>query len=138
MVDEFGTSIMLTTPLRAGEKFSNSTVLLNPQEDAQVVYSKIHLFDVDVEGAPPVRESDHFVNGSGPALIDFRGWKIGLSICYDLRFAELYLNYAQKADVIVVPSGKVSPYILLSLFTRACVSLISLDSASGDSIANCL
>lgn len=109
MVDEFGTSIMLTTPLRAGEKFSNSTVLLNPQEDAQVVYSKIHLFDVDVEGAPPVRESDHFVNGSGPALIDFRGWKIGLSICYDLRFAELYLNYAQKADVIVVPSAFLVP-----------------------------
>lgn len=109
LVDELGTSMMLTTPLKTGEKFSNSTILLNSQEDPRVVYSKIHLFDVDVEGAPPVRESDHFVNGSGPALLDFRGWKLGLSICYDLRFAELYLNYAQKADVILVPSAFLVP-----------------------------
>jgi predicted amidohydrolase len=100
---------MLTTPLKLGDKFSNSTVFLNPNVDPHVVYSKIHLFDVDVEGAPPVRESDHFVNGSGPALIDFRGWKLGLSICYDLRFPELYLNYAQKADLILVPSAFLVP-----------------------------
>jgi predicted amidohydrolase len=109
LVDGSGTSLMLTTPLKSGDKCSNSTVLLNPHEDPSVVYSKIHLFDVDVEGAPPVRESDHFVNGSGPALIDFRGWKLGLSICYDLRFPELYLNYAQKADLILVPSAFLVP-----------------------------
>lgn len=109
LVDDTGVSLMLTTPLKSGDKFSNSTVLLNAGEQPRVVYSKIHLFDVDVEGAPPVRESDHFVNGSGPALIDFLGWKIGLSICYDLRFAELYLSYAQKADLILVPSAFLVP-----------------------------
>jgi predicted amidohydrolase len=109
LVDSSGTSLMLTTPLKAGDKFSNSTVLLNPKENPRVVYSKIHLFDVDVEGAPRVRESDHFVNGSEAVLIDFRGWKLGLSICYDLRFPELYLNYAQEADLILVPSAFLVP-----------------------------
>lgn len=109
LVDGNKTSLMLTTPLKSGAKFTNSTVLLNPGEKPRIVYSKIHLFDVDVEGAPPVRESDHFVNGEKPELLEFRGWKIGLSICYDLRFSELYLNYAQRADLILVPSAFLVP-----------------------------
>ncbi len=109
MVEQYKTSLMLTTPLKSGDKFANSTVLLNPGEKARVVYSKIHLFDVDVEGAPHVRESEHFVSGERPVLLDFRGWKLGLSICYDLRFPELYLNYAQKADLILVPSAFLVP-----------------------------
>ncbi len=109
-VDRTSSALMLTTALKtAGEKFSNSTVLFTPNEAPRVVYSKIHLFDVDVAGAPPVRESDHFEGGRSPALLDFRGWKIGLSICYDLRFSELYLPYGQAADLILVPSAFLVP-----------------------------
>lgn len=109
-VDRAGAALMLTTAMSgANGKFRNSTILFEPRQAPRVVYSKVHLFDVDVTGAPPVRESEHFENGVGPSLIDFRGWKIGLSICYDVRFAELFLNYAQKADLILVPSAFLVP-----------------------------
>lgn len=110
LVSRHGTSLMLTTALPGeGEKFRNATLFFQPGEQPKVVYSKIHLFDVDVPGAPSVRESDHFESGHQPTLIEFRGWKIGLSICYDLRFAELYSHYAQKADLILVPSAFLVP-----------------------------
>jgi predicted amidohydrolase len=68
------------------------------------------LFDVEVAGAPPVRESDYFNGGSEARVVEIDGWKFGLSICYDLRFAELYLRYArEKADVILVPSAFLVP-----------------------------
>lgn len=105
-----GTALMLTTPVEDSPgKFRNSTWLFEPGVRGREVYAKIHLFDVDVEGAPSVRESEYFVNGEAPRMISFRGWNLGLSVCYDLRFAELYLNYAQKADVILVPSAFLVP-----------------------------
>ncbi len=109
-VDLHSTSLMLTTPLQddAG-KMRNTTVLFRRNQKAVRVYSKIHLFDVDVEGAPAVRESDFFAAGEAPQTVEIDGWNIGLSICYDLRFAELYLNYAQKVDLILIPSAFLVP-----------------------------
>ena len=105
-----GTTLMLTTAVEDSPgKFRNSTWLFEPGASGREVYTKIHLFDVDVDGAPSVRESEYFVNGAGPRMISFRGWNLGLSICYDIRFSELYLNYAQKADVILVPSAFLVP-----------------------------
>lgn len=110
LVDQHQTEMMLTTPMAdAGGKAANSTIHFKRGQAPKVVYTKVHLFDVDVEGAPSVRESEAFINGQGPAIVDVRGWKIGLSICYDLRFAELYLNYSQKTDLIVVPSAFLVP-----------------------------
>jgi len=109
-VDKTSSALMLTTALKSPSgKYANSTLLFSPGEEPRVVYSKVHLFDVDVVGAPPVRESDYFESGEGPVLLDFRGWKIGLSICYDIRFSELYLNYGQVADLILVPSAFLVP-----------------------------
>lgn len=103
-------ALMVTTPTAEGAgKFRNSTWMFEPGKSAREVYTKIHLFDVDVDGAPSVRESDFFVNGPGPRLIEYRGWKLGLSICYDVRFSELYSAYAQKADVVLVPSAFLVP-----------------------------
>ena len=88
----------------------NSSILISPNGDCTPVYDKIHLFDVDVKGHKPVRESDQFVHGSEPAVVDIKGWKLGLSICYDLRFAELYTQYARKeVDVILVPAAFLVP-----------------------------
>jgi predicted amidohydrolase len=109
-VDSGKTSLMLTTAMPDGRgRFRNATVLFVPGLPARVVYSKIHLFDVDVPGAPPVRESDFFSGGEHASTVEVGGWKIGLSICYDLRFAELFLNYAQKTDLILVPSAFLVP-----------------------------
>ena len=71
-------------------------------------YKKIHLFDVDIDGKQ-IRESSKTQSGTSPSLIttNIRGLdlKLGLSICYDLRFPELFRLYAhQKAQILFVPS----------------------------------
>ena len=111
MAEDLKTPFLLTTPILKEDavKFINATLLFAPGKSPKVVYSKIHLFDVDVPGAPPVRESEHFEPGSQPAMIELAGWKVGLSICYDIRFAELYSHYAQKVDLILVPSAFLVP-----------------------------
>ncbi len=96
--------------LEKSGRVSNASVWIEPGQTPQVVYRKIHLFDVDVAGASPVRESDSFEHGREPKIIEFKGWRLGLSICYDLRFAELYLNYAKaKVDAILIPSAFLVP-----------------------------
>jgi predicted amidohydrolase len=101
--------LMLTTAIQAESSVRNVTALFTPGGVPRQLYAKIHMFDVDVIGAPPVRESDHFVRGEKPAVVEINGWKFGLSICYDLRFAELYLHYAQQVDVILIPSAFLVP-----------------------------
>ena len=142
LVDQHGTALMLTTAVAdGGSKFRNSTWLFEPGVTAREVYSKIHLFDVNVQGAPAVRESEHFVNGSQPALIEFKGWKLGLSICYDVRFSELYLNYAQKADLILVPSAFLVPtgeahwHVLLRARAIEAQCYVAAPAQSGDHVS---
>ncbi len=102
--------VLLTTPTPGdATKSKNSTIHFRPGAKAKIVYSKIHMFDVDVDGAPPVRESDKFMSGDGPAVVEIGGWKFGLSICYDLRFAELYMRYADVVDAILVPAAFLVP-----------------------------
>jgi predicted amidohydrolase len=91
-------------------KVSNSIIKIAPTEKPQILYSKMHLFDVDVPGAPSVRESEVFEAGTQPHVYEFLGFKIGLSICYDVRFSSLYEYYARKSvDAIVVPSAFLVP-----------------------------
>ncbi len=84
---------------------ANTSLFLTPDGTLKALYNKIHLFDVDVAGRT-VRESESFLAGEMPAILDYKGWRIGLTICYDVRFAELFVHYhKQKVDVIVVPSS---------------------------------
>jgi predicted amidohydrolase len=105
------THIMIgSVALKSRGKPTNSTIWIDPGGAITAPYSKIHLFDVDVEGAAPVRESDAFAPGQQPRLVEINGWRLGLSICYDLRFANLYLEYArQNAHLILVPSAFLVP-----------------------------
>lgn len=103
-----GSSLHLGSVPRPGSggRVTNTSVLIGADGVARDLYSKIHLFDVDVEGARRVRESDAFAPGSGPVVFEVGGWRIGSSICYDLRFAELYLEYARAGvDLILIPSA---------------------------------
>ena len=94
---------------QAGAKVFNASVVVEPSGAVKVLYRKIHLFDVDVEGRI-VRESDSFCAGSEPAILDIKGWRVGMTICYDLRFAELFTHYhKQKVDLILVPSSFLVP-----------------------------
>lgn len=102
--------ILLTTAAKDDRgHVLNATVYFSPSAPARIVYAKVHLFDVEVTGAPPVRESEHFAAGKTPEVLTIDGWSFGLSICYDLRFAELYGNYSQKVDAILIPSAFLVP-----------------------------
>ena len=87
-----------------------ATVVFEPGRPWHIPYTKIHLFDVDVAGHNPVRESDHLARGEGPRIWEYRGWKFGCAICYDVRFAELFSEYAAKGvDALFLPSAFLVP-----------------------------
>jgi len=99
-------SVMEKTPKR---QCLNTSVLINNNGKIVASYSKIHLFDVKV-GKKTVTESDYFLAGEKPCLTEIMGVKVGLSICFDLRFPELYRYYAKKgAKVLFVPSSFTRP-----------------------------
>lgn len=99
-----------SVPLRQGSSLFNASVIVEPTGNLVADYSKIHLFDVDVEGERSHRESATFTHGQEPKVVDIRGWKVGLTICYDLRFSELFLHYAKHpVDLILVPSAFTVP-----------------------------
>jgi predicted amidohydrolase len=72
------------------KKVRNACVHLGPDGAVRAVYRKIHLFDVDLPDGTTLRESATVEAGSEPVVTDTRFGKLGLSVCYDLRFPELY------------------------------------------------
>lgn len=89
-----------------GTRIRNSAILLDPGGAVVAVYRKIHLFDVDVPGGKRFRESEAIEPG-GDAIVAQTPWGgLGLSICYDLRFPELYRALATRgARIVAVPSA---------------------------------
>ena len=88
----------------------NASILIDPVHGLSVVYKKIHLFDIELAGQKAIRESDSFAHGLWPSVWSYEGLLFGSSICYDVRFAELYSKYAkQEVDVIVIPSAFLVP-----------------------------
>jgi len=92
---------------RAGDNACFNTSLLFDRSGRLVAtYRKMHLFEAHLEGGRVIRESDVYNPGTTPALVSIEGWVCGLSICYDLRFPELYRHYAaQSANVLLIPSN---------------------------------
>jgi len=87
------------------QKLSNRSVVFSNQGQILATYDKIHLFDAVVEH-DAYRESDAFVAGTQPVCVNIKHWNIGLSICYDLRFPELYRHYAaQGCHILCVPAA---------------------------------
>ena len=83
----------------------NTSVLISPDTGIIAKYRKIHLFDVDIEGEDPIRESEYRRPGEAVVVADTPLCPMGLSVCYDLRFPELYRQLtAAGAQVIFVPS----------------------------------
>lgn len=92
-------------PLKESHGITNATLMITSDGKVEPVYRKIHLFDLDM-GSLVIRESDQFTPGSEPSVIDLDNWKMAFSICYDVRFSELYLQYAKKgAEIIYIPSA---------------------------------
>lgn len=88
----------------------NTSVLFDPDGRRLAVYRKIHLFDVELSGEVVVRESDIRRSGSEVVCIDSAIGRVGLSVCYDLRFPELYRRLATAGvTIITIPSAFTYP-----------------------------
>lgn len=84
----------------------NTCAVVGPSGDLSASYRKIHLFDVDLSDGTRLRESEATAAGETPVVVDVAGFNVGLSICYDLRFPELYRALVDRgAELIVVPAA---------------------------------
>jgi predicted amidohydrolase len=94
-------------PIRlSAEKVANRSFLLSPEGSIAARYDKIHMFDVDLAGGESYRESKNYEPGREAVVAPLPWGKLGLSICYDLRFPYLYRSLAQAgADFLVVPAA---------------------------------
>jgi predicted amidohydrolase len=93
--------------IRPGEpKVLNTAVVLNPDGDIIGQYSKIHMFDVTIDGVASYQESATVAPGDEIVTVDIDGVRIGLAICYDLRFPELFRILALRgAEAIILPAA---------------------------------
>jgi len=100
----------VTEQIDGDSRCYNTSALLGPDGGRVAVYRKIHLFDVDLPGRVTVRESDAKLAGAEVVTGATPLGAIGLSICYDLRFPELYrrLTFA-GAQIIAIPSAFTFP-----------------------------
>jgi predicted amidohydrolase len=87
-------------------KIANRSYLFSPDGLIAAQYDKIHMFDAAPGGGESYRESKHFQAGSRAVVADLPWGKLGLTICYDLRFPSLYRSLAQAgATILAVPSA---------------------------------
>lgn len=84
----------------------NTSPLIDPAGRLVASYRKLHLFDVKVKGGPSVRESKHMAAGDRIVLSPTELGRFGLTVCYDLRFPELFrLMALSGAEVIFIPAN---------------------------------
>ena len=88
------------------DKLYNTTVVFDPSGDIVARYRKMHLFDVDIAGEKSYRESDSIEPGEEIVTFDLDGVRVGLAICYDLRFPELFRLLALRgAEIVMLPAA---------------------------------
>jgi predicted amidohydrolase len=87
-------------------RLANRSFLVSPEGEVVARYDKIHMFDVDISEAETYRESSGFRPGTRAVLAEIPLGNIGLTVCYDLRFAELFRRLAAAgAQIIAVPAA---------------------------------
>jgi len=97
--------------LRGGDdKLVNRSLLFAPDGSLVASYDKVHMFDVELEGGERYHESRSYQAGARAVIADAREGRIGMTICYDMRFAALYRVLAQAgAEIITIPSAFTRP-----------------------------
>jgi predicted amidohydrolase len=90
----------------ADGRFANRSFLIGPDGEIAARYDKIHMFDVNVSETEIYRESAGYRPGTAAVLADAGFAKIGMTVCYDLRFAHLFRHLAQAgAQILMVPAA---------------------------------
>jgi predicted amidohydrolase len=122
LAEELGVWLLIgSLAIKVSEtKTANRSFLIDPKGRIAARYDKIHLFDVDLPSGETYRESNTVAGGHRAVTADLPWGRAGLSICYDLRFPQLYRKYAQAgAFLLTVPSaftettGKAHWHVLL-------------------------
>ncbi len=97
-----GSLAIKTSPDRA----ANRSLLIDPKGEIAARYDKVHMFDVDLEGGESYRESRTYRPGEQAVLSDLPWGRLGLTVCYDLRFPALYRALAEAgATMMAIPSA---------------------------------
>jgi predicted amidohydrolase len=112
LADELNVWLLIGSAMvrREGDKAANRSVLVDPSGRIAATYDKVHLFDVDLAGGERYRESATFAPGDHATIAEAEGVRLGLSVCYDLRFPALYRALAQAgAEVLTVPAAFTRP-----------------------------
>ena len=108
LAEELGVWLLIgSLAIKVSEKkTANRSFLIDPKGRVAARYSKIHLFDVDLPSGEKYRESNTVAGGDSAVLADTPWGKIGMTICYDVRFPQLYRALAQNgAFLLTVPSA---------------------------------
>jgi predicted amidohydrolase len=96
--------------LRADGQAANRSLMISPDGQIVAAYDKIHMFDVDLPTGERHRESSAYTPGEAAVIANLPWQKLGLSICYDMRFSYLYRALAQAgAGMISVPAAFTRP-----------------------------
>jgi predicted amidohydrolase len=91
-------------------RFANRSVLFRPDGSIAATYDKIHLFDATLPGLKNYRESETYAGGDSAVVTDAPGFRLGMTICYDVRFPKLHRTLAEAgAQVISVPAAFTVP-----------------------------
>lgn len=92
------------------DRAANRSFLIDPKGDIVARYDKIHMFDVDLGNGESYRESKNYAPGDTASLADLPWGKLGLTICYDLRFPSLYRALAEAgATFLAIPAAFTKP-----------------------------
>ena len=92
------------------EKLANRSIIISPDGAIAARYDKMHLFDVDLASGETWRESSAYIGGEQPVVVQTPLGLMGLAICYDMRFPDLFSAYAQSGvDIITLPSAFTVP-----------------------------
>lgn len=108
---ELGVELLIGSALvRDGEGFANRSVLVRGDGAVATVYDKIHMFDVDLPTGETARESAVYTPGARAVAADTVAGRLGMTVCYDLRFPHLFRALAEAgAQIIAVPSAFTRP-----------------------------
>lgn len=112
LAKELGITLLVgsLSSVRIGDKLANRSFLIGKDGAVSARYDKIHMFDVDLPNGEQYRESDTNQAGDHITLGEADGLKIGMSVCYDVRFPHLYRTLAkQGAEILTVPSAFTVP-----------------------------
>ncbi|CAA7395646.1 unnamed protein product [Spirodela intermedia] len=92
-------------PERSGDRIYNTCCVVGPDGELKGKHRKIHLFDIDIPGKITFKESKTLTAGENPTIIDTDVGRIGVGICYDIRFQELAMLYAARGAHLLCYPG---------------------------------